>query len=77
MPTNLIVRQYAHLKVMFWYFRHGMSERPSTQHKHTTNITTMVMELLAPPARWILRIHAARVAGGIAHILPEAANKGC
>jgi hypothetical protein len=24
------------------------------QHKQTTNITTMMMELLAPPAGWIL-----------------------
>jgi hypothetical protein len=23
------------------------------QHKHTTNITTMVVEPLAPPAAWI------------------------
>jgi hypothetical protein len=26
----------------------------SQQHKQTTNITTMVMEPLAPPAVWIL-----------------------
>jgi hypothetical protein len=25
----------------------------NTQHKHTTVITTMVVELLAPPAAWI------------------------
>jgi hypothetical protein len=41
-----------------------------------TNITTMVMEPLAPPAVWILRIHAARMAGGLEHILSKAANKG-
>ncbi len=35
----------------------------------------MVMEMLAPPAVWILGIHTVRVAGGLAHILFEAAVK--
>jgi hypothetical protein len=46
------------------------------QHKQTTIITTMVLELLAPPSAWILWIQAAQVVGGLAHILSEAANKG-
>jgi hypothetical protein len=46
------------------------------QHRQTTNITTMVMELLAPPAAWILQIHTVQVAGGLAHICSEAAVKG-
>ncbi len=35
----------------------------------------MVMEMLAPPAAWILRIHPAQVVGGLAHVLFEAAVK--
>jgi hypothetical protein len=54
---------------------HTMSERPKTQHKHTTNITTMVMEPLAPPAAWILLIHTAQVADSLAHKLSKAAGK--
>ena len=46
------------------------------QHKHTTNITTMVVEPLAPPAMWIWWFHATRGAGGLAHILSKAAIEG-
>jgi hypothetical protein len=46
-----------------------MSRVNPQQHKQTTNITTMVMEPLAPPVVWIHRIHAAQVAGGLAHIV--------
>jgi hypothetical protein len=52
MPIDLIVRKYAYLNAMFWYFLHTTSETTrgdrNTQHNHTPNITTMVVELLAP-----------------------------
>jgi hypothetical protein len=44
----------------------------NTQHKHTTNIITMVVEPLASPAAWIWWIHAAQGAGGLAHIFSDA-----
>jgi hypothetical protein len=46
------------------------------QHKQPTNTTTMVMELLAPPAALIQWFHAARGAGGIVHILSKIAIEG-
>ncbi len=52
-----------------------MSQIYPQQHKQTTNITTMVMDLIASPAVWILWIHAARVVGGLAHTLFKAAVK--
>jgi hypothetical protein len=53
-----------------------LSQVHPQQHKQPTNITTMVMELLAPPAAWIRWFHAAQVAGGLAHLFFEAAFKG-
>jgi hypothetical protein len=50
-----------------------MSRVHPQQHKQPTNTTTMVMELLAPPAVWIQWNHAARAAGGLAHSFFEAA----
>jgi hypothetical protein len=48
---NLIVRQYAYFMVIFWYFfTHDELDR-NMQPQH--NITTMVVELFAPPAVWI------------------------
>jgi hypothetical protein len=47
-----------------------------TQHKHTTNITTMVVEPLAPPAAQIQSIHAIQGAGSFAHILSKSDNEG-
>jgi hypothetical protein len=38
----------------FTYNELVMSQVHPQQHKQTTNITTMVMEPLAPPAAWIL-----------------------
>jgi hypothetical protein len=39
---------------MFWYFFTYNEFDHNTQPQHnTTNITTMVVELLAPPAAWI------------------------
>jgi hypothetical protein len=46
------------------------------QHKQPTNITTMVMELLAPPAAWIQSIYNVRVVGGLARIFSKAAVEG-
>ncbi len=43
------------------------------QRKQPINTTTMVMEPLAPPAAWIWWIHVTWRAGGLAHILSEAA----
>ncbi len=43
---NLIVRWFACHKVMLWYFLTHNECNCNTQHKHTTNITTMVMEHL-------------------------------
>ncbi len=53
-----------------------MSRVNSQQHKQQTNTTTMVMELLAPPAAWIRWYHAAWVVGGLVHSFFEAAVKG-
>ncbi len=48
---NLIVRQYVYLTVMFWYFfTHDEFDRNTQPQHNTTNIATMVVELLAPPA---------------------------
>ncbi len=46
------------------------------QHKQPTNATTMVMELLAPPAVWIQWYHTAQVVGSLAHSFFEAAVEG-
>ncbi len=75
-PIYLIVRQSAYLKVMLWYFSTYNNWGCITQLKHTTNITTIVMEPLAPPAVWIQWIHAAWVAGTLAHVLSKVAVKG-
>jgi hypothetical protein len=51
---NLIVRQCVYLTVMFWYFFTYNEFDRNTQPQHnTTNITTMVVEPLSPPAAWI------------------------
>jgi hypothetical protein len=52
-----------------------MSQVNPQQHKQPTNTTTMVMEMLAPPAAWILLINAALVVGGLARKLFEASVK--
>jgi hypothetical protein len=46
------------------------------QHKQPTNTTTMVMELLTPPAACIQLIHAVRSASGLAHIFSKADVEG-
>ncbi len=49
-----ILRRKPNLKVIFVPFFTYVELRVHTQqHKHTTNITTMVVELLAPPAACI------------------------
>jgi hypothetical protein len=69
-----------HLKVMFVpFFTYNelvTSRIHPQQHKQTTKITTMMMEPLAPPVVSILWIHATQAAGGLAHMLSEAAGKG-
>ncbi len=71
---NLIVRQYAYFMVIFWYFfTHDELDR-NMQPQH--NITTMVVELFAPPAVWIQWVHATRGVDGLAHILSKAAVEG-
>jgi hypothetical protein len=40
--------------VMFWYFvTYNEFDRNTQPHYNTMNITTMVVELLAPPEAWI------------------------
>jgi hypothetical protein len=53
-----------------------MSQVHPQQHKQPTNTTTMVMELLAPPAAWIQQIHTVQVVGGLAHSFFEVAVEG-
>jgi hypothetical protein len=59
--------------VMFWYFFTYDEFDRNTQPQHnTTDITTMVVKLLTPPAVWIQLTHATRGAGRLAHILSKA-----
>ncbi len=71
---NLILRLFLH------HILHTMklvtSRVHPQQHKQPANTTTMVMELLAPPAGWIRWYNAARGAGGLAHVHSEAAVEG-
>ncbi len=48
---NLILRLF--LYHFFTYVELVTAQVHPQQHKHTMNITTMVVELLAPPAAWI------------------------
>jgi hypothetical protein len=47
MPINLIVRQYAYVKVMFWYFFTYDELRQQETATHNTNT-----EQTLPPWRW-------------------------
>jgi hypothetical protein len=53
---------------MFTYNGLVTSQVNPQQHKQQTNTTTMVMKLLASPAAWIQRYHAAQGACGLAHV---------
>ncbi len=47
--NNLIVRQYVYLMVMFWYFfTYNEFDRNTQPQQNTTNITTMVVEMMNP-----------------------------
>ncbi len=76
---NLMVRQFANLKVMFWYFFTYNEFNCNAQPQHNTmNITTMVMvvEQLAPPAALVWWIHTAQGMGDLGHVLSKAAVEG-
>jgi hypothetical protein len=68
------------LRICSGTFLHTMSEMTrrdrNTQHKQATNITTMVVEPLAPTVVWIQSIHSAQGVGSIEHIFSGAIVAG-